>query len=614
MKPSLRPALSPPLRPWRFVVAMVRFQPWLFAASAVTASTLFYLVPLLPGLIVREFFNALTDESTARFGIWTLLALLVGVGAGRMSGLILATLCEVTFNQYVEALLRKNMLRRVLERPGARAVPISPGEAVSRFRDDATVASNYLSWTLDPLGQALVLVIGVSFLLRIDTRLTIGVFLPLAAVIVIARIAGTRVERYSRANQESIGAVTGLLGEMFGAVTAVKVAGAEGRVVDHFRVVNDIRRKATLNHLVLDEILRSLSTNMANIGTGIILMLSAQSIRSGDFSVGDLALFVSYLGWLSTVVSMFGFYLNQYRQAGVSLDRMSGLLQGVPADRLGENGPVHLRGPLPDLPPTPSIKGALFGSLEARGITAWYPDTERGVTDVDLRIERGTMTVIVGEVGSGKTTLLRALLGLIPLDRGEILWNGDTIDHPPSFFVPPRTSFTPQAPRLFSETLRDNILLGLPEDEVDLSAALRSAVMERDLDGLEHGLDTLVGARGVMLSGGQLQRAATARMFVRPAELYVFDDLSSALDVDTERLLWDRLFERGDVTSLVVSHRRAALGRADQIVIMAEGRIMARGTLRDLLATSPEMRHLWHGTTDADNPVPEHQRQRRVNA
>jgi ATP-binding cassette, subfamily B, bacterial len=191
---------------------------------------------------------------------------------------------------------------------------------------------------------------------------------------------------------------------------------------------------------------------------------------------------------------------------------------------------------------------------------------------------------------------------------------------------------------LFSETLRHNILMGLPEEQVDLTAAIRAAVMEDDLLSLSEGLETMVGTRGVKLSGGQMQRAAAARMFIRQPELYVFDDLSSALDVHTEKLLWERLFEsekseveseqlevkseklkarpernrkvHGEglslstfdsslITCLVVSHRRPALRRADHIIVLKDGRVVDRGKLDDLLVRCPEMQRLWRGDIGA---------------
>jgi ATP-binding cassette, subfamily B, bacterial len=579
------------MKPWQIVLRLLAYRPWLVAACFVSW-VLISLTPTALGLVARSFFDALSGEAPAVFSLWVLVVLPVVVQSGRLLVTWLSVPVSVLQRFTTSALLATNMVEQLLRRPGARALTGPVGDAISRFRDDADAVALFASMItiISAVAEVLTAVVTVGLMLHINAFVTVAAVLPLVGVVVMARAAGNRIGRYRDRSRAATARVTGMLGEIFTMVPALKLAGAEANVAGHLRRLGDQRRTHAVRDSLFTELLRSVYVNTANLGTGLVLLLAAGSMRSGSFTVGDFALFAAYVGRLAGFTGVVGDVLASYKQIGVSIKRMQALLEDLPPEALASHSPVYLQGPLPE-PPLPKAVDDL-DRLDVANLTYEYPESGRGVRGASFSLTRGSLTVITGRVGSGKSTLLRALLGLLPAQAGSVHWNGRAVAEPGAFFQPPVSSYTPQVPVLFSATLKENILLGVPEGEADLAGAVEAAVLEQDVAGLVKGLETQVGARGVKLSGGQVQRTAAARMFVRDPELLVFDDLSSALDEETERRLWDRLRARKGSTCLAVSHRPAVLEAADQILVMNQGRVETVGTAKELLTSSAEFREI----------------------
>jgi ATP-binding cassette subfamily B protein len=569
-----------PVSGWRLGWRLSRYLP----ARYYLGGLLWVIVvafPVLTGLVLKALFDRFSEGTAAPLSqIAWLLVLFVVLDVIRQAMMWLAIAVWPYWWNSVQTLLRANVLRSILCAPGPAAgrLPASSAEALNRFRDDVEDIVLLTDIWVDLCGDAVFAAIALAIMFSIDARVTLVVVIPLLAIIAGTRMLSDRIKATHSAARSAAADVSEQLGGLFSGVLTIKAAGAEDAAIGRLREHNAVRRTLEVRARLLTDLLDTLTASSVEVSTGLVLLLVAPSMRSGTFTVGDLALFTAYVGWLAGLPRRVGRMLYRQRQASVSGARLIRLLTEDEGEQsLVEHRPVHFREPAPAAPAPPAVDDP-FERLEVEGLSAHHPTSGRGIDEVDLVVTRGELVVVTGAVGSGKTTLLRALLGLVSRDGGAIRWNGQLVDDPGVVFVPPRTAYAAQVPRLWSASLRENLLLGWDASDDDIQRCLRLARLDVDVAGMSDGLATIVGPRGMRLSGGQLQRALAARALVRQPELLVVDDLSSALDVETEQALWHGLAGRSTAGGspaalLVVSHRPSVLARADRVITLDEGRV-----------------------------------------
>lgn len=562
---------------WRLAWRVSQHEPRSFWAGW-SGFVLFFTFPVVNGWLVGRGFDALSHGQPGEAYRYALVMVVCEVL--RMATIHFGAIQWTQAWVHMQTLLRANLLAAQLASGGPEAgQPVgSAGAALTHFRDDAEDVAMFVDGLVD-VSAGLVFTVLAAFVLgSIDTGATAVLALPLGGVALATRALDSRIKRYRSADRAATAAVSGLLGDVMAAATTIKVNAAIEPIMLRMNVLVDHRRHTAVRDRVLDDGVQAFSQGAADVGLGLVLLVSASAIAAGSFGVGDLAVFTAYMGWLSFLPRMVGRALARRKQAGVAFERMSGLVadEQVANTVTARSLPISPRQQLAMQGATPPerilVPRVPLRRLTVRSLSARFP-SGAGIENISFVVERGSFTVVTGPIAAGKTTLLRALLGLAHQaeNSGEVLWNDTVVLDRAAFLVPPNAAFLPQVPQLISDSVHDNIALG----SARLEQVLRSldlAVVGADIDDMADGIDTMIGPRGLRLSGGQRQRVATARALVHEPELLILDDVSSALDVETELALWTGLADAG-MTVIAVSHRAIAFDRADRVLELVAGRL-----------------------------------------
>ena len=409
------------MKHWRAVARSINYVRWYWIGN-MGGITVIFLAYQVPGLVNREFFNLITGDAPTGFNLWSLVALLFAGGLGRLAGMIFTVSTNVPLGYRIAALLQKNMLGRIFKLPGASALEGSAGEAISRFRGDVDETRRFplrINDWIASIVNGVVSIAIMAWMAWIDPYITMICLIPILTVTGFVYVLRMRIAALRKAAREAAGNVTGFIGELFGAVQAVKVATAERSMIEHFGTLNQQRSRTALRDRLFDQLMES------------VFRKCRQHLDGGDHDPGGAedALGRLHSGRFLTVRLLpsrpggddleVRFYFRPFQAAGRLLRPHAQADAWRP--RRGSGGSWA------DLHERRRTAGAV------RDLAFHHPDSGRGVEGVNLTLERGSFTVITGRIGSGKTTLLRALLGLLPKDGGEIRWNGKSVEDPASF-------------------------------------------------------------------------------------------------------------------------------------------------------------------------------------
>ena len=541
--------------------------------AALLALVLTAMVSLALPLAVRRVVDNFGVEDSAILDLYFMAALgiaaLLAIGTGLRYALV------TRLGERVVADIRKAVFDRVIGMSPAFFEKIMTGEVLSRITTDTTLILSVIGSSVSiALRNLLIFIGGLIFMLLTSAKLTGMVLLIVPLVIVPILTMGRRLRKLSRENQDWIANSSGNASEALLSVQTVQAftheEASRGRFADVTEESFDAARRRITTRAAMTVIVIFL------VFTGIVgvLWIGANDVRLGDMTPGSLVQFVIYSVMVAGAVAALSEIYGELQRAAGATERLVELLQAED----------HVQDPANPV----ALPRPVRGAISFENVRFAYPSRREtpALDGFDLQVAPGETIALVGPSGAGKTSVIQMVQRFYDPDQGRVTLDGISLADMVRRDFRRDMALVPQDPVIFAASARENIRFGrLDASDAEVEDAARAAAAHDFIAALPEGYDTYVGERGVMLSGGQKQRIAIARAILRDAPVLLLDEATSALDAESERAVQMAVESMARTrTTLIVAHRLATVKKADRIIVMDQGRIVAQGTHEALVA------------------------------